>query len=117
MCTLCLACLPCFGSPKMLVCYTNVARFPDLLGEHTQTLVHFGVLDCSFVQAFSVLLDEGISVQMMSQGASKVNISLIVDGDEGQRAVKALHAEFFEKGSGHSNGTSKRGNGKTALAA
>jgi len=42
-----------------------------------------------------VLLREGISVSMMSQGASKVNISLVIDADKGQRAVKALHAEFF----------------------
>eukprot|EP00878_Enallax_costatus_P030964 GHUV01033785.1.p1 GENE.GHUV01033785.1~~GHUV01033785.1.p1 ORF type:complete len:392 (+),score=119.11 GHUV01033785.1:150-1178(+) len=48
------------------------------------------------LRTFKVLLQEGINVKMMSQGASKVNISLIVDGSEGQRAVKALHREFFE---------------------
>eukprot|EP00775_Hariotina_reticulata_P002172 gene2172-2491_t len=47
------------------------------------------------MRTFKVLLEEGINVSMMSQGASKVNISLIVDGSEGQRAVKALHGEFF----------------------
>lgn len=46
-------------------------------------------------QAFTVLLREGISVSMMSQGASKVNISLVVDAADGQRAVKALHEEFW----------------------
>ena len=35
---------------------------------------------------------------MMSQGASKVNISLVVEGSEAQHAVRALHAEFFENG-------------------
>ncbi|KIY91840.1 hypothetical protein MNEG_16122, partial [Monoraphidium neglectum] len=45
--------------------------------------------------AFSVLLREGINVQMMSQGASKVNISLVVDAAEGKRAVRTLHQEFF----------------------
>jgi aspartate kinase len=41
------------------------------------------------------MLREGINVQMMSQGASKVNISLVIDASDGQRAVKALHGEFF----------------------
>ena len=32
---------------------------------------------------------------MISQGASKVNISIIVDQDEAERAVKILHAAYF----------------------
>lgn len=43
-----------------------------------------------------MLSREGINVQMMSQGASKVNISLVVDAAEGQHAVRMLHAAFFE---------------------
>lgn len=62
----------------LFLCY-NLCRWPLLL------------------QVFSVLHREGINVRMMSQGASKVNISLVVDGTEGTKAVKALHAEFFEK--------------------
>ncbi|KAI8477517.1 MAG: Aspartate/glutamate/uridylate kinase [Monoraphidium minutum] len=46
-------------------------------------------------RAFSVLRREEINVQMMSQGASKVNISLVIDAADGQRAVRALHEEFF----------------------
>ena len=44
---------------------------------------------------FRVLGREGINVKMMSQGASKTNISLIVCDSEGQRAVCALHRQFF----------------------
>lgn len=40
---------------------------------------------------------EGINVRMMSQGASKTNISLVVDGAVGQKAVQVLHTEFFAK--------------------
>ncbi|MEW5307394.1 MAG: hypothetical protein WDW36_009796 [Sanguina aurantia] len=47
-------------------------------------------------RAFSVFQREGIRVQMMSQGASKTNISLVIDGTEGKRAIQALHVEFFE---------------------
>jgi aspartate kinase len=44
---------------------------------------------------FKVLGREGINVQMMSQGASKTNISLIVRDSEAKHAVRCLHAEFF----------------------
>ena len=38
----------------------------------------------------------GVPVQMVSQGASKVNISFIVDDQEAPEVVKALHVDFFE---------------------
>jgi aspartate kinase len=39
---------------------------------------------------------ENIQVVMMSQGASKTNISLVVQGERGQEAVRLLHKEFFD---------------------
>ena len=48
-------------------------------------------------RVFSVLAAERINVQRMSQGASKTNISLVVDASEGTRAIQALHREFFER--------------------
>ena len=44
---------------------------------------------------FEALADEGIDVQMISQGASKVNISMIVDDDEAERTVQILHRAYF----------------------
>ncbi len=44
---------------------------------------------------FDALADEGINVQMISQGASKVNISMIVDDDEAERTVQILHEAYF----------------------
>lgn len=44
---------------------------------------------------FDALNQEGINVQMISQGASKVNISFICDSDEADIVVKALHARYF----------------------
>ena len=38
----------------------------------------------------------GAPVQMVSQGASKVNISFIVDDAESAEVVRALHLDFFE---------------------
>jgi aspartate kinase len=40
----------------------------------------------------------GVPVQMVSQGASKVNISFIVDDNEAAEVIKGLHADFFEAG-------------------
>jgi aspartate kinase len=38
----------------------------------------------------------GVPVQMVSQGASKVNISFIVNDTEAGEVVRALHEDFFE---------------------
>ncbi|PIN24221.1 Aspartate kinase [Handroanthus impetiginosus] len=47
-------------------------------------------------KAFHVLRTRGVNVQMISQGASKVNISLIVNDSEAEESVRALHTAFFE---------------------
>jgi aspartate kinase len=47
-------------------------------------------------KAFGVCTGEGVSVQMISQGASKHNISFIVNDDEAAKIVIALHKTFFE---------------------
>jgi aspartate kinase len=44
---------------------------------------------------FSALKDERINVQMISQGASKVNISMICDDAETDTVVRTLHKTFF----------------------
>jgi aspartate kinase len=45
---------------------------------------------------FQVLQAMGVQVEMISQGASKVNISIVVDGAEEKAVIQALHACFFE---------------------
>ncbi|KAL5724475.1 aspartate kinase [Ranunculus cassubicifolius] len=47
-------------------------------------------------KAFYVMRTNGVNVQMISQGASKVNISLIVNDSESEQCVRALHSTFFE---------------------
>jgi len=50
-------------------------------------------------RAFRVLGGAGVPVLMVSQGASKTNISLIVGGEgAGPKAARALHDEFFAGG-------------------
>ena len=48
-----------------------------------------------WASGFDALADEGINVQMISQGASKVNISMIVDDDEAEKTVQILHPAYF----------------------
>ncbi|XP_050233826.1 aspartokinase 2, chloroplastic-like isoform X2 [Mercurialis annua] len=47
-------------------------------------------------KVFNVLRANSVNVQMISQGASKVNISLIVNDDEAEQCVRSLHKAFFE---------------------
>ncbi|EIE26095.1 aspartate kinase [Coccomyxa subellipsoidea C-169] len=46
-------------------------------------------------RVFRVLGRQDVNVKMMSQGASKTNISLIVSDSEAKQVVRALHDEFF----------------------
>jgi aspartate kinase len=46
-------------------------------------------------RAFRTCQIIGVPVQMVSQGASKVNISFIVDDVEAAEVVRALHLDFF----------------------
>jgi aspartate kinase len=58
--------------------------------------------------AFGICRDLGIQVQMVSQGASKVNISFIVNDAEADRVVVELHRFFFgEEGKPGPGGTGK----------
>jgi aspartate kinase len=50
-------------------------------------------------RAFSVCKLLGVKVQMISQGASKVNISFIVDDKEAAEVVLGLHKDFFDAAS------------------
>lgn len=45
---------------------------------------------------FRVFANENIGVEMLSQGASKVNISFILKTDQLEQAILYLHSCFFE---------------------
>jgi len=47
-------------------------------------------------RAFRICQLIGVTVQMISQGASKVNISFIVNDSESEEVVKSLHLDFFD---------------------
>jgi aspartate kinase len=48
-------------------------------------------------RVFAVLGAEMVQVELISQGASKVNISLVVADAKAKGALRALHKEFFEQ--------------------
>jgi len=48
-------------------------------------------------RSFKICKLLGVQVQMVSQGASKINISFIVDDNEAVEVIKGLHADFFEE--------------------
>lgn len=46
-------------------------------------------------KVFNSLGDAGISVRAIAQGASERNISVVVDGRSGAKALRAVHASFY----------------------
>ena len=47
-------------------------------------------------ESFAALKENGINVQMISQGASKVNISVLVDQSQVDQTVTVLHKALFK---------------------
>lgn len=47
-------------------------------------------------RVFSTVAAANINVHMISQGASEINISFVVEQDDVPKAVRALHKHFFE---------------------
>lgn len=46
-------------------------------------------------RTFKAVADAGVSLQMISQGASEINITFLIDNAEIPKTIKALHKEFF----------------------
>jgi len=46
---------------------------------------------------FSCLAENGISIEMMAQGASELNMSVVIPQKDEEKAIKAIHATFLKK--------------------
>jgi aspartate kinase len=44
----------------------------------------------------STVAKNNINIDMVSQGASEINVGFIVDGKDAKKAVQCLHSEFFD---------------------
>lgn len=47
-------------------------------------------------RTFKVLGDNKINIEMITQGASEINISFVVKNEDAENAMKLLHREYFE---------------------
>ncbi|MBX3460171.1 MAG: aspartate kinase [Planctomycetes bacterium] len=47
-------------------------------------------------KVFTALRDADVNVEMISQGANKINLSLLIDDDDIKKAIPALHAALFK---------------------
>ncbi|MGI6680195.1 MAG: aspartate kinase [Bdellovibrionota bacterium] len=85
----------------------DVQKLSELLSEYANINVSYNksiitlisdAKDTSLIlgKAFSLLASKSYNVQMISHGASKVNISFILEDSEIEDAVRLLHKEFFE---------------------
>jgi aspartate kinase len=45
-------------------------------------------------RVFRAVAERGINVKMIAQGSSELSISFVVNGSDGEEAVRALHEEF-----------------------
>lgn len=65
--------------------------------------------DLELLTGCGLLQDMGVNVHMISQGASKTNIALVMCSKVAADAIKALHLEFYgeTKGSGKYSSISK----------
>ena len=76
----------------------ELSTFADVTVQDTQSIVcmvgeKIGESGTVIARAFAALKD--IKVRMVSQGASQLNLSLVVDAADLTRAVESLHREFF----------------------
>lgn len=44
---------------------------------------------------FDCLANVGISIEMMAQGASEINVSVVIDQSDEEKAIKAIHDKFL----------------------
>jgi aspartate kinase len=64
---------------------------------------------------FNVLASAGINVHMISQGASEINISFVIEERDIPEAVRQLHSYFFAERAGDPRWIAKQGSRRKAL--
>jgi aspartate kinase len=66
-------------------------------------------------RVFTVLASNGINVHMISQGASEINISFVIEERDIPEAVRQLHSYFFAERAGDPRWIAKQRSGRKAL--
>ena len=75
----------------------NIANVSILNKKAIVCVVGEGMRDTPGVvgRIFSAMGNNNINIEMVSQGASEINITFIVDGKDSNKAVEVLHHEYF----------------------
>ncbi|HHN47169.1 MAG TPA: ACT domain-containing protein, partial [Planctomycetes bacterium] len=77
----------------------NVARVKVETGKAVMCVVGRGMRHSigTAARVFSAVSKAGVNIQMISQGASEINISFVVNNEDIPKTVQALHEELFGK--------------------
>jgi aspartate kinase len=75
------------------------ARVEEEAGRAIVCIVGHGLRDTPGIAAkvFQALARANVNVLMVSQGASRINLGVVVDGKDAEASVRTLHEEFFGK--------------------
>ncbi len=81
----------------------EISRFADVTVESKKTIVGVvgtGIRDTTGIAArvFSAVAGTNVNILMISQGATKINISFLIEDEDIPPVVRALHEEFFHTG-------------------
>ncbi|MCI5523389.1 MAG: aspartate kinase [Spirochaetales bacterium] len=87
------------GKTNLSQLIEDIGRVADVTVKKDKAIVTL-ICDASrssgiLAKSFASLEKHGINVQMISQGASKVNISMIVDSSQVEQTVQILHSALF----------------------
>ncbi|CEP23807.1 unnamed protein product [Cyberlindnera jadinii] len=63
----------------------------SLVGKHMKQFI--GVASTMF----STLAEQGINIEMISQGANEINISAVIDEKDSLKALQAIHAKLLDQ--------------------
>ncbi len=87
-----------FLSPKGLKRLEDIARVDVRDGRAIVSFIADVARSTELIaRVFTVLAQRGVKVEMLSQGASKVNISLVVLDADAEEALRIIHDEFFSE--------------------
>jgi aspartate kinase len=98
--------------PKALL--TELEEIADVTCEDQQAIVCLVGEDIHgkpgiAASVFNTIAEAGVNIRMISQGASEINISFVVQESDVPKAVRHLHAQFFPSKSGESAVQKKNG--------
>ncbi len=105
--------------PKALL--TELEQIADVACEDRQAIICLVGEDIHgkpgiAASVFNTIAEAGVNIRMISQGASEINISFVVQESDVPKAVRHLHAHFFPRKPASTVATKKNGTGSRGRA-